>query len=511
MAFTLKLSKSIFARIFSRVLLALLVLFTSACAWSLEKQADDAQFQCGGKLETEIWQLWDSSAKEYLKTEQLTKRLKAKGDTYALYDVQTFTHNLVAMAQRCKRGVRLEEMAELFAETFANLEPAPDNQHGTAWICKGGAICNDKNRLINKEVMLTSLQFLALVNSVANSVSRSPKLEQLSFVEQVTNVSIQHLLRWGDAAALRQLDTQIAAKATDVKNGSSALFFTDKPLWMIAVYADLAGALHNNSNLRAQVKLTETQMQTMQLHLSKLLKAFEARTTLMKGMNRSGQPVELADLDRGFRGLYADNKYASYTGSEKPVTCLKQADGSFKKAVAINPDTVAPAENLGWDISHARRFVHVFDAIERNRAALEKVFGVAPVNLPSEKVMRAFANQLEVNIWNGDVNYPLFTNYWSGANGWFRVAYDIGIDRCMEGYAPFGLTDSFPTGGFASWGRFNSTVRLLGKKIYLSSLSEDTESIRFIEQSYKGLSAKSPTTKLMTQLMFWPSLIEAEK
>ena len=49
---------------------------------------------------------------------------------------------------------------------------------------------------------------------------------------------------------------------------------------------------------------------------------------------------------------------------------------------------------------------------------------------------------------NGDATQPLFSNYWSGVNGWYRVAYDNGADQCREGYPPYGLTDSFPTGGY---------------------------------------------------------------
>ena len=83
-----------------------LVLFANFPAWA-EKQSADSEFFCDGKLEAEVWQLWDGSAKEYLRSQQFTKRLKEQGDTYALYDVQTYAHNLVAMTRRCKRVERL--------------------------------------------------------------------------------------------------------------------------------------------------------------------------------------------------------------------------------------------------------------------------------------------------------------------------------------------------------------------------------------------------------------------
>lgn len=489
-----------------RGLFVFFLLLADGAAWAAGNSADVA-FVCGGKLESEVWQLWNGSAKEYLRTQQFTKRLKDQGDTYALYDVQTYTHNLVAMAQRCQRIDRLKEMADVFGAAFASLEVAPDGKIGLAWVCKGGLVCNDKNRLINREVMLTSVQFLALTASVANGLAQAPKQKQGKFVEQT---AITSLLRWGDADAVRQIDKQLAAQAQDVKGGSSALFFTDKPLWMIAIYADLAGILLNNPSLRTDAKLTEAQLQSMRVHLTMLLKLFAARITVMDGVGRDGREVKLADLDRGFWRLYADNKYAGYSGSEKPVNCIKQPDGTFKTKVSLDAGTLAPVENIGWDISHARRLVHAFDAIERNRKALQQVFGVSAADLPSAQTMRAFAQQLAVKVWNGDAGFPLFANYWSGVNGWYRVAYDNGTPRCMEGYPPFGLTDSFATGGYASWARYAPEIRPLGRRLYRLSVSKAEADRRFMDKYYPGLGVKaSADNKMLTQLMFWPSLVEA--
>jgi len=487
----------------------LVLLLADQAAWAADSSADVA-FICGGKVESEVWQLWDRSAKEYLRSQQFTKSLKEQGDTYVLYDVQTYTHNLMAMARRCQRVDRLVELADVFGAAFSSLEPAPDGKIGMAWVCKGGRVCNDKNRLINREVMLTSAQFLGLIASVANGLAQAP--DQGEFVKQTAIASLQFLLRWGDAEAVRQLDKQLAARAQDVKDGSSALFFTDKPLWMIAIYADLAGILQNNPSLVTEAKLTEDQLQSMRTHLSKLLKLFAARIAVMGGVGRDGREVEVADLDRGFWRLYADNKYAGYSGSEKPVNCIKQPDGTFKTKVSLDAGTLAPVENIGWDISHARRLVHAFDAIERNRKALQQVFGVSAADLPSAQIMRAFAQQLVVNVWNGDAAFPLFANYWSGVNGWYRVAYDNGTPRCMEGYSPFGLTDSFATGGYATWARYAPEIRPLGRRLYRLSVSDGVDERLFMDRYYPGLAVKaSANYRMLTQLMFWPSLVETRQ
>ena len=488
-----------------------LVLFANFPAWA-EKQSADSEFFCDGKLEAEVWQLWDGSAKEYLRSQQFTKRLKEQGDTYALYDVQTYAHNLVAMTQRCNRVDRLQELAELLGKAFSTLEAAPDSKAGRAWVCKGGAVCNEKNRLINKEVLLTSLQFLALTTSVANGLSQVSNQKQDKFVELTAIASLQHLLRWGDADAVRQLKKQIGAQAQDVKDGSSALFFSDKHLWMIAVYADLAGIFQDNPRVLAEAKLTEEQLQGMRQHLFWMLKLFATRITLLDGVGRNGRPVKLADLDRGFWRRYADNRYAGYTGGEKPVNCIKQADGTFKTQVSLNAGIFEPVENIGWDISHARRLVHAFDAIERNREAMQQFWRVAQDDLPSVGIMRAFAHQLLEKVWNGDAEYPLFSNYWSGANGWYRVGYDNGTPRCMEGYPPFGLSNAFATGGYASWARYDPEIRTLGRRLYRLSVSDIEADRLFMDKYYPGLGTKAGVgNRMLTQLMFWPSLVETRQ
>jgi len=470
-------------------------------------EAKDA-FSCGGAIETDVWQLWDGSVREYLRTQQLTKRLKEEGDTYALYDVQIYTDNLVAMAQRCQRFDRLEQLADLFGTAYAELAADTGGKAGLAWICKGGAVCNSNNGLLNHEVMLNSAQFLALTASVANGLAHAHKHQQSKFIEQTAITSIQHLLRWGDAAALLAIRKLLAARPQDVKTGSSDLFFTDKPLWMITIYADLAGLLKQQPELRAKAALTDDQLGAMREHLSLLLRLFSARITLMDAVGRSGRTVKVADLDRGFWRLYAGNKYAGYTGSEKPVTCISQEDAQPRIQVLLDAVTLSPVNDIGWDISHARRLVHAFDAIERNRQAMREVFGVEDAALPSAETMRAFAQQLIVHVWNGDAESPLFSNYWSGANGWYRVGYDDG--KCREGYPPFSLSVSFATGGYASWSRYVPEIRSLGRRLYELSRSNNTAHRVFVDKYYPGLGANaSASERMLTQLMFWPSLVEA--
>jgi len=295
------------------LLVAVLLVLSGADA-----KGDDASFQCGGSLEVEVWHLWDRSVGDFLRAEQLERRLRSQGDVYALYDLQQYLHNLVEMARRCQRHDRLQELARLLETAYSTLETNPERKSGMGWICRGGAICNNRNNLLNKEVMLDSVQFLALTTSVANALTIAGSGED-RFVERTMTVSIQHLLRWGDVDQQRRLEKIILSQPTEVRGGSSALFFHDKHLWMIGIYADLAGILQKQPHLFAKSGFSEADRKILREHLRILLKFFLARTSLTPTVGRRGHRLVLGDLDRGFWRLYPDSRYAGYTGLDKPV------------------------------------------------------------------------------------------------------------------------------------------------------------------------------------------------
>jgi len=117
---------------------------------------------------------------------------------------------------------------------------------------------------------------------------------------------------------------------------------------------------------------------------------------------------------------------------------------------------------------------------------------------------------LVTNVWNGNAAQPSFANYWNGANGWYRVAYSNGMNRCIEGYPPSGLSDAFPSGGYATWGRFYPVLIRAGLSILeLTSVPNGTsEQKTFVDQFYQKLTQQAPSnTRMTNQLMFWPSLV----
>jgi hypothetical protein len=472
-----------------------------ACLWlsGPAGAAPPRRFDCGGKVERQAWLEWDGGARGFVRQSLLRERLQGRGDVYALYDAQTYVHNLASMARRCKRTGRLREIAGVIRIAYDALEPGPASSPGRRWRCRGG-ICNRANRLLDQEVMLSSAQFLglasALANALASATADAGEREAREFVNDTTRILAEHLERWAAGGAVERLRGLAAARPADIRNGSSALFFTDIDLWLIAGHAELAGLLAAGGREPAP-RLRE--------HLAALLAAFQARLSVREICSSEGTREE-ADLDRGYWRLYHENRYAGDESASKPVVCSRRDSGMR----AARPP--APRDDTGWDISHARRLVHALDALERNRAALRAVYGLRDAQLPAAGIEAAFANTLAARVWNGDSAQPLFANYWSGANGWYRASYDERDGACAEGIPPHGLSDAFATGGYIAWAARQPVIGALGRRLYHMVEQGAAAEAAFIARHYPKLGkAADARDRSLARLMFFASLVGHER
>lgn len=458
-------------------------------------------------LEGAIWALWDASARNFLRDEMVRTRLGKQGDTYALYDVQVYAHNLAEMAVRCGRTHRLEELATIVDMAFDELTdlPAAGPRSGKGWICRGGRVCNATNKLLNTEVALNSQQFLAFAMRVAAALAEEPDWPaNRRIVERITTTANHHLQRWTAGRDSLRLSERVHAKAVDVRDGQSRLFFTDQDLWILAIAAEAAGVVTLRPELAASLP-NRGLGGPVRDGVVGLLELMKQRVVAVSVNSPAIGKAIGADIDRGFWRLHRDSRYAGYDGSNKPVECVA---GKTPKLL-LAQESVRPVDTIGWDFSHARRLVHVMDALRRNRNALRTAFEVPEASMPASELARQFATQLAGVVWMGDREYPLFSNYWDGTNGWYRVAYDMGTGSCLDGYAPSMLSEAFATGGFATWGAYYPVLGEIGQRIYLLSQSTDGRAQEFIETYYSQLSPKaSSNNRMLTQLMFWPSIVQ---
>ncbi|RJF95873.1 hypothetical protein D3871_21140 [Noviherbaspirillum saxi] len=468
-------------------------------------------FRCGGDVEMQVWSLWDTEVKKYLLHNLLDKRLIEKGDVYALYDFQTYAHNAVAMARRCERIPRLLEIADLINKAYDVLRPGSLLSAGRRWICTGGEICNEKNQLLNREVLLCSSQFLGIAASVANALSLAdrplPPAGE-AFIVATVKIATEHLHRWGNQKTIENLRQAAKASPENVTDGNFSLLFSDKSLWHIAIYAELSGIAQ--SRKQGQVAAITRQVTRSSDYLITLLQLFKHRVTTRTLVNNQGTRVMVADLDRGFWRLYPDNRYAGYEGVEKPVVCV-QAINSTSNAIPrmlIPARSVAPRPDTGWDFSHARRLVHALDALSRNWEAVQTVFKLPRTHEEPKALLQAFSNNLIANVWNGDMATPLFSNYWSGANGWYRVAYDNGTGECEEGSPPYSMSESFATGGYITWARYRHEIGALGKQLYGMVVNDKHTSSVVVSRYYSRLSEDTEATiRALNRFAFFSTMV----
>ncbi len=542
--------------LYVRPLLVALTLFFVAClpllpipataaelvaAHGMGKQApgqeDHAYYTCGGAMETRIWQLWETQGRAYLTSQQVQARLLDQGDTYALYDIQILFHNLAGMAQRCRRTDRLVQLADDLMPLFDALQPLPGGQPGEmAWVCRGGEVCNARNRLVNTEVMLVSMQGLGLLSALARDLATSDDAQARNhpLIEKTVQTSLAHLRRWGGPSQVAQWRRAAEARPEDVKSGSANLCFLDIHLWQIAIYANLAGVAAVQPQWFDAAQPSSEAHRDLSAAIGALLHFFQRRVTRHELDSPRLGRVQVADLDAGYWRLFGDNRFAGYSGNASPAVCrpvnsAKPAGGGgqspqigkdrpwpwvgsisqpMRAELRIDPASIPVVPDLGWDISHARRLVQVLAALHANRQAMAEWWGLAPQQLPSADLARAFAAQLLARVWNGDVQSPLFTNYFNGANGWLRAGYDNGTGRCYVGYPPFGLSDSFATGGYAQWAEYFPQLSELARTIYQRTQSNKPDDLRFVEQYYFYLALDAEARRhLEQQIMFWPSLV----
>jgi hypothetical protein len=453
-------------------------------------------FSCGSSVEQREWALWDGGVKNSLRSRLIDKRLLGNGDTNALYDLQTILSNLVVMADRCDRDTRLVQIADTLLPIFNSLETLPPpNEHHQGWVCRGGSLCTKANRRFGNEILLVSLQGLGLLTDLASrlAVHSNSSHRQHSFVVLTARAAQSHLERMATPTLRDSLRRRLRAKPEDVKGNSSALLFTSFDIWRYTIAI-------NTAVLRAESWQPSKAVRGMVRDTADL---FAKRTTIDR---KSSSPRAI--LDAHFWDRRADHAYSGYVGAVSPVQCVKH-EGQLRPVPRNPPIPRQPVSGMGWDISHARRLVPLFDAVERNGFQARSTFDFPVGLLPSRQVRDAYVNQLVDVIWNQDPKYPLFANYWGGANGWYRVAYTPGNGSCRLGNPPFGLSSAIAQGGFIVWARVHPGLSGLAKTLFNLSYSTFTPHRVFIAEYYPQLAVadSAPARYQFGKIQFLSSLV----
>jgi hypothetical protein len=464
-----------------------------------------------GEIHNQVILAWNTYYRDYFAS-TIKKRFFQDGDVYVLYDVQGGgLQSFVEMTRRCKDTKQIAELVDLLNPVLSELKPISSADNSTGWICSGGSTCTDYG-FLGKEVPLCSSQFLGLLGALATNVSENTLPNQRTtaektFLTNTFNTMAVHLNRWFTPNYFNRVNERLHMTPADIKDGSSRNFFTDVDLWYLTVLSDLSELQQSGIQPAEDGKNAFKELQNKKDGIKKIFDLFMARTFLTKSSNGVR-----AEIDKGFWRNYFDNRYAKYTRPESPVSWEKDSNGEWKMITQVKWDSTYIAEDASWDISHSRRLVPALETFVRNRKNIKAIWGYDNPAFDPIALRRAYANQVVEKIWNGDINHPLFSNFWSGDNGWYRVAYAaIQTGRRFAGYPPYGMNTSMPQGGYPVWGTFHPTLRTVFRNIFELSQTDDSKTKSFLSQYYQGLfgnSSNNASKKPSQDLSFLSALVE---
>ena len=367
------------------------------------------------------------------------------GDPVGLYDMQLYTNNLLDQVVICHDPGRFNQLIALYNMSYQFLTVTPQGYQ--EWIC--GDTCTDSS-FKGKEIDLDSLQFLYIVSKSLDIIgaidkpNRTPEMN--TFVANFAPLAAESYTRW-QPFYLTSEEMKLTVNMSQLTPGYA---IGDDDLWLSAGMVELLAANQNDP----AIVISEKQRLAMVKYIGLTNELIRSRITETNLKDFNGKPVKGIIIDYGAMQKHPDYRYACYNGTSFPA-----------------PDQICTAKT-GWDISHGRRFVEVFQTLHDNRNITRSEF-------PDDEFMVQMSNELVYGSSNRNITKPLFTNYFGGMNGWYRVGYDgPGL-----GYPPYGLTESGPLGGYGYWESYNGDVgRLMNSLLNLSETHDP-----FIKKYYPGL------------------------
>ncbi len=436
-----------------------------SCTAHAEQTFTDNQYH------EQIRQLWNQKKVQYVKF------VKNSGEEpNNLYVIQAQTNNLLKYAGYCQKYALLDELCGLYLQSLETLTESdrylylyypgsprlsvhPLDKKYRMWV--------DKQKPVGQEIILYSAQFLYLLSDTVRIIADIKKDKRTPIMKEALNkfipLLIEHYDRWiyGTPgpfqvrgwscrfdgkyvpAAMNHQEFITKKLVNRLGNGESPAYCNavdDTDMWILAGVANVLAVYKKHQDL---VSITPEEYKKLLIYVKTGTKLLESRFSYTKLKNFDGMPVVGAVFEAGARDESSGYAFARYNGQEFPK----------------NPSTDKSryrGKNVGWDLSHARRFVHVFDTLMKSKESLGLEF-------PTKELLGKMANQLVYGTFNRDFQKPLFTNFMDGTNGWYRVDNS---GQSGFGYGPWDMSLYVFEGGYGFWSIYNDDL----KRIFLGFL-----------------------------------------
>jgi hypothetical protein len=263
----------------------------------------------------------------------------------------------------------------------------PDSIKTLVWVWDDGTIT------YVRECDLCNSQFFHPVARLIRIIATLPLAKRTPAMQNFVSwyapvVTHDHLLRllWGSNGDVIH----------NIQNTPN--YISDRDLWLIAAAAEMLGANSDDPDLVPLSTNDKSQLQQAVQITTKVLQA-QYRTFYPDIQNFQGTVVGGVSYFNGEWTNLPSYAYSGYDGQAFPV-----------------PSDARIQPNASWDISHFYRVPIFFRALYDNKKAIA-------VSYPSITEVQLLINQLMYRTFQGNLNLPLFNNYFDGSNGWFEVGF----------------------------------------------------------------------------------------
>lgn len=420
---------------------------------------------------------------------------KSSDNPRILYNIQGETNNLLKYAGYCKKYALLDELSGLYLRSLNTLKTTdqyvyeyfPQNKRlSVHTLDKKYRMWVNDAKPVGQEVILDSSQYLYLLSDVVSIIVDIEKDKRTPMMREALNKFIpllmEHYQRWifikpgpfqvrgwgcrynGEyvPSGMNHFDFLNKKLGYQLGNGKSPVYcnsVTDVDMWIIAGVTNVLAVYKKEKNL---VPITPEEYRRLLNYVQLGSKLIESRFSDTRLKDLKGKYVTGTLFQRGTGETFPDYEFAGYTGQEFPKTTPINKLRYRQKGVA-------------WDLSHSRRFVHVFETLSENKDILG-------LNFPTKDHMVKMANQLNYATFNLDFKKPLFSNFMDGTNGWYRINY---ADRKGFGYGPSDMSIAVLIGGYGFWSIYSSDTQKIFTALSDMLKSKDPEVRKHVINHYE--------------------------
>lgn len=273
-------------------------------------------------------------------------------------------------------------------------ELGPDSTRTLAWWA------DSDGGVILRECFLCNGQYFVPVAGLVEVIAkfkpaeRTPAMTQ--FVAEYLPILVtDHILRPNFAQEMR---AQMISGSTNLKRPN----MSEEEIGVVTAAVEVLGANAVDPKL---VLLTSDD----RAKLKDLVKVGVDRFQFSRTLTKDSEGRTCATYFNGDYDWSEDFEYAGYHGDKAPT-----------------PTDKARVKGASWDIGHFNVVPTLLRTLYDNRAA-------TGVDFPQKEDIEYIGNQYAFHVFEGDYKKPLFTNFFDGNDGWYRVGY---LGRSGYGIAP---------------------------------------------------------------------------